>query len=292
MPPSPLLVWWLGIRPKTLSIAVAPVIVGSAVAWAETGTILITPMIVALLGAVFIQAGTNLHNDSADYRKGTDAPGRPGPKRITAEGWATPKQVTKASYIAFAFAAIAGCYLIWVGGWPILLLGLASILSGLAYTGGPRPIAYTGLGELFVFLFFGLGAVMGSHFLQTGAPSLPAFLAACAIGFPAAAVLTVNNYRDRDDDQKAGKNTLAVRIGSTATKVEYIALLHLPFIFLFLIKDLAPWVWLPLLSLPLATYLCHKFTTTEPGPAFNTVLAQTAMFQLAFSLLFCIGLTV
>ncbi len=290
MPPSPLIVWWLGIRPKTLSIAIAPVLVGSAVAWAERGEISFSTMIVALLGAIFIQAATNLHNDSADYRKGIDMPGRSGPQRITAEGWASPEQVNKAAYFAFSLAALTGCYLIWVGGWPILLLGLASILTGLAYTGGPKPIAYTGLGELFVFLFFGLGAVMGSHYLQTGEPSLIAFLTASAIGLPAAAVLTVNNFRDMDDDQKNGKKTLAVKIGRTATKLEYIALLHLPFIILFLIKDLAPWAWLPLLTLPLATYLCHQFTTTKPGPAFNKILAQTAMFQLVFSVLLCMGL--
>ena len=140
MKPSPLTVWWLGIRPKTLTIALSPVLVGTAIAWAEQGWVKPLAMAVALIGAILIQAGTNLHNDSADYRKGTDMPGRDGPKRITAEGLATPEAVTRAAYLSFGLAAFAGIYLIWEGGWPILILGLASILAGLAYTGGPSPI--------------------------------------------------------------------------------------------------------------------------------------------------------
>lgn len=290
MKPSPLKIWWLGIRPKTLTIALSPVLVGTALAWAEQGHVNLLTMAFALMGAMLIQAGTNLHNDSADYRKGTDLPGRDGPQRITAEGMATPEAVTRAAYISFALAALVGCYLIWIGGWPILALGLMSIFAGLAYTGGPKPIAYTGLGEVFVFLFFGLGAVLGSHFLQTLAPTREALMVAIAVGLPAAAVLAVNNYRDLNDDAKAGKNTLAVLIGRSASKWEYGALLIVPFALLVPLSATNSGAWLAALTAPLALKLIHAFCTTEPGPAFNGILAKTALFQLAFALLMSIGL--
>jgi len=290
MAPSPFKIWWLGIRPKTLTIAVSPVLVGTAIAWAEQGQVSLLTMVVALIGAMLIQAGTNLHNDSADYRKGTDMPGRDGPQRITAEGMATPEAVTRAAYISFGLAALAGCYLIWIGGWPILALGLMSIFAGLAYTGGPKPIAYTALGEIFVFLFFGLGAVMGSHFLQTGASTIDALIAAFAVGLPAAAVLAVNNYRDMEGDAKAGKNTLAVRMGRTVSKWEYAGLLLVPFVLLAPLIEMRSWSWLPVLSLPLALLLIRAFWTTSPGPTFNGILARTALFQLLFALLLSLGL--
>lgn len=285
LPPSPLAVWWLAIRPKTLTVSVAPVLAGTALGYAETHALALGPMLAALVGAMLIQAATNLHNDHADYARGADAADRLGPARVTAMGWATPEQVARAAYLCFGAAALFGLYLISVGGWPILVLGGLSILAGLSYTGGPRPIAYTGWGEVFVFLFFGLGAVLGSAYLQTHQLGLKAVAVATVIGLPAAAVLAVNNYRDLDSDRRAGKFTLAVRIGRAASKIEYAALLLLPFAILAACR-----LWLPLVVLPLALWLAWRFATEAPGPLFNRLLADTARFQLALSLLTCAAL--
>ena len=284
-------VWLLGVRPKTLPVAVAPVVVGGALAWAETGTFEPVAFFAALIGALLIQAGTNLHNDAADFRKGTDVKGRPGPVRIAAEGLATPDQVDRMAYACFGATALIGLYLIWVGGLPILALGVLSILSGLAYTGGPKPIAYTPFGEIFVFLFFGLGAVMGTHYLQTLSFSPFSVIAGTAIGLLAAAVLAVNNYRDRDDDAKAGKNTFAVLAGRPSARAAYAAMLIVAYLCLIpLGLLLTPWAFLPAVLLKLAWELWRDFRTLEPGPAFNDLLARTARFQLAFSLLVGLGL--
>jgi len=284
-------IWMLGIRPKTLSIAVAPIIVGVALAWAETGVVHPLPVIAALLGALLIQAGTNLHNDAADFRKGTDVKGRPGPLRIAAEGLATPAQVDRMAYICFGLSGLVGLYLVWLGGLPILVLGVLSILSGLAYTGGPKPIAYTPLGEIFVFLFFGLGAVMGTHYLQTLTFSPFAVIIGSAVGLLAATVLAVNNYRDREDDEKAGKNTFAVLAGRPAARAAFAAMIGASYLLLIPVGLLfTPWVFLPVVLLKLAWELWRDFTTLEPGPAFNDLLARTARFQLAFSLLVGLGL--
>ena len=290
---SPARIWMLGIRPKTLSIAVAPVVVGVALAWAETGSVAPLPVLAALLGALLIQAGTNLHNDASDFRKGTDVKGRPGPMRISAEGLATPEQVDRAAYLCFGLSALVGLYLVWLGGFPILALGVFSILAGLGYTGGPKPIAYTPLGEIFVFLFFGLGAVMGTHYLQTLTFSPFAVIAGSAVGLLAATVLAVNNYRDRDDDATAGKNTFVVLAGRPASRAAFAGMVVLAYLCLIPIGLLlTPWVFLPVVLLKLAWELWWDFTTFEPGPAFNDLLARTARFQLSFCLLVGLGFSI
>jgi len=287
---SPLKVWLLGIRPKTLPLAVAPVVVGGGIAWAETGVITLLPLFAALFGALLIQAGTNLHNDAADFKKGTDVKGRPGPLRIAAEGLASPQQVDFAAYLCFGLSALIGLYLVWLGGLPILVLGLFSILSGLAYTGGPKPIAYTPLGEIFVFVFFGLGAVVGTHYLQTLTFSPYPVIAGSAVGLLAAAVLAVNNYRDRDDDLKVGKNTFTVLAGRPAARTAFAAMIVLAYLCLIpLGLLLTPWIFLPVVLLKLAWEIWRDFTHFEPGPEFNDLLARTARFQLAFSLLVGLG---
>ena len=205
--------WFLACRPKTLSVSLSPVLVGSAIAWHDSGALLWLPLLAAALGAAFIQIGTNLFNDVGDFLRGTDTPDRLGPKRATAEGWLTPGKVKASAWLSFALAFLCGIYLVWHGGWAIVAIGLASLAAGWAYTGGPKPIAYGPLGEVFVFIFFGLVAVGGSYYLQTFSLTATALAAAALVGIHAAAVITVNNYRDLDGDARSGKNTLAVRLG-------------------------------------------------------------------------------
>lgn len=286
--------WIIAIRPKTLSIAVVPVLIGSTLAWIHSGDLAWPVMGAALMAALCIQAGTNLYNDAADYERGADCNAtRLGPVRVTAAGWLTAAQVRRGAGVSFATAAALGGYLIWAGGWPILLIGLASIAAGIAYTGGPRPVAYTSLGEVFVWLFFGLVAVVGSYYLQTGELSWAAAVAGALIGMPAAAVLVVNNYRDLENDKAVGKNTLAVQFGRRASEIEYAALMLLPFA---LLPLLARWGnsplggMIPLLLLPWALYLITRLWGAAPGPLCNQLLAATARFQLIFGLLLCLGL--
>ncbi|PKO87372.1 MAG: 1,4-dihydroxy-2-naphthoate octaprenyltransferase [Betaproteobacteria bacterium HGW-Betaproteobacteria-12] len=284
--------WFLACRPKTLSVSLSPVVVGSAVAWHDNGALLWLPLLAAALGAAFIQIGTNLFNDVGDFLRGTDTPGRLGPKRATAEGWLTPAMVQSGAWLAFTLAFLCGIYLVGHGGWPIVAIGLGSLAAGWAYTGGPKPIAYGPLGEIFVFLFFGLVAVGGSYYLQTLDLSPGALLAATLVGLHAAAVITVNNYRDHDGDAANGKNTLAVRLGRPATQRLYAAQMLAPYLLLPLLAELGWPVLLPLLSLPLALRLIGRFRREPPGPVFNAILAATAGLQLAFALLLTLSFTI
>ena len=286
--------WLLAIRPKTLSVAVVPVLVGCTLAWIDWGTRDWLVMGVTLLAAGLIQIGTNLHNDAADFERGADCSAtRLGPARVTAQGWLSAAQVKRGAAFCFGAALLCGCYLVWVGGWPIVGIGLAAIAAGLAYTGGPRPVAYSSLGELFVWVFFGLAAVTGSYYLQTGRLSGGAVLAGTLLGMPAAAVLVVNNYRDMDNDRQVGKNTLAVRLGRRVSQIEYKLLMLLPLglLPLFQVLGFGGLSWLPpLLVLPWALKLVGRFCVETPGPVFNRLLAATAQFQLVYGLLFCLGL--
>lgn len=284
--------WFLACRPKTLSVSLSPVLVGTAVAWHDSHRILWLPFLAAILGAAFIQIGTNLFNDVGDFLRGTDTPDRLGPRRATAEGWLTPGTVQAGAWFSFALAFLCGVYLVWHGGWPIVAIGLASLSAGWAYTGGPKPIAYGPLGELFVFLFFGLVAVGGSYYLQTLRLTFSALLTATLVGIHAAAVITVNNYRDRDGDQKNGKNTLVVRMGRPATKRFYAAQMLAPYALLPLFSGLGWLAALPLLSLPLALSLIRRFCCETPGPIFNQILAATAGLQFTFALLLSIALII
>ena len=285
--------WLLACRPKTLSVSLSPVLVGTALAWHDTGRLLWLPLLAAALGAAFIQIGTNLFNDVGDYLRGTDTPDRLGPKRATAEGWLTPGKVKAGAWLSFALALLCGAYLAWHGGRPIVLIGLASLAAGWAYTGGPKPIAYGPLGEIFVWLFFGLVAVGGSFYLQTLNLTAVALIAAGLVGLHAAAVITVNNYRDLDGDARNGKNTLAVRLGRAATKRLYTAEMLTPYALLpLLAPSLGGLAGLPLLSLPLAGHLIRRFRQEAPGPVFNNILAATAGLQLAFALLLTLAFTI
>ena len=284
--------WFLACRPKTLSVSLSPVLVGTAIAWHDTSTLLWLPLLAAALGAACIQIGTNLFNDVGDFLRGTDTPGRLGPKRATAEGWLTAGKVKAGAWLSFALAFLCGIYLVWHGGWPIVAIGLASLAAGWAYTGGPKPIAYGPLGEVFVFIFFGLVAVGGSYYLQTLSLTPIVLSAAALVGIHAAAVITVNNYRDLDGDAKNGKNTLAVRLGRPPIRRLYTAQMLAPYALLPLLASLGWPAVLPLLSLPLALKLIQRFHREAPGPVFNTILAATAGLQLAFAILLSLAFTI
>ena len=282
--------WFLACRPKTLSVSLSPVLVGTAVAWHDTAALLGLPLLAAALGAALIQIGTNLFNDVGDFLRGTDAAGRLGPKRAAAEGWLTARAIRSGAWLAFALAFACGIYLVWHGGWPIVAIGLASLTAGWAYTGGPKPIAYGPLGEVFVFVFFGLVAVGGSYYLQTLTMTPVVLLAATLVGIHAAAVITVNNYRDRNGDARNGKNTLAVLLGRPATRRLYTAEMLAPYLLLPLLAPGLGWpAALPLFSLPLTIRLIQRFHREAPGPVFNNILAASAGLQLAFALLLALA---
>jgi 1,4-dihydroxy-2-naphthoate octaprenyltransferase len=291
--PTPLGAWWLAIRPKTLSVAAAPVACGAALAWHEHQQFFALPFLVTLAAAVLIQIGTNLYNDAKDHERGADTPDRLGPPRATASGWLPARDVKRAALGVFAAAFVLGQYLVWHGGWGILLLGVVSIAAGIAYTGGPRPIAYSASGEVFVWLFFGLAATLGTYYLQAFTLSIPAFLTANALGLLAAAVIVVNNTRDLETDTKAGKHTLAVRIGRSGCNTEYAALMLLPFALAAAQAPLLPGgakTLLVLLAAPWAISLTRRFRVEPPGRGFNRLLARTAALQLAFALLLVLAL--
>ena len=271
-----------------------PILVGTALAWAEHQLFAWVTLLATLGGALFIQIGTNLHNDAADFERGADTAQRLGPRRVSAEGWLKPSQVRRAAHLSFVGAFLLGLYLVWLGGWPIVVLGLLSLASAYAYTGGPRPVAYTPLGELFVFVFFGLAAVTGSFYLQTQQWSWNALLLGAAVGLPAAAVLMINNYRDLDTDRHAGKHTLAVLLGRPAIRYLYATLLLLaPFTTLPLLSQGLGGVMLalPWLSLVPAVFLVRRLWHTSIDKRLNRLLAQTAQWQLLFGTLLCMALT-
>lgn len=284
--------WFLACRPKTLTVSLAPVLVGSTIAWHETGVLVCLPLIAALLGACLIQIGTNLFNDVGDYLAGTDTAQRSGPKRATAEGWLTPKAVRAGAWMAFAGAFVCGLYLVWHGGWPIVLIGLTSLAAGWAYTGGPRPISRGPWGELFVLGFFGIVAVGGSYYVQTLELSRLAVFCGLLLGIHGAAVITVNNYRDLDGDRENGRRTLAILAGRRATRLIYAGEILSPYMLLpLLASPLGPWAVLPLLSLPAGIVLIERFRKLPPGPAFNPLLAKTAALQLLFACLLLAAFT-
>ncbi|RMF42907.1 MAG: 1,4-dihydroxy-2-naphthoate polyprenyltransferase [Anaerolineae bacterium] len=288
MQPNP---WIIAARPKTLPAAAAPVIVGGAVAAAQGGFHFL-PWLAALLGALLLQIGANFANDAFDYQKGADTEERLGPTRVTQSGLLTPRQVFTGMWVVFGLAALCGLYLIFVGGWPVLAIGVASILSAIAYTGGPYPLGYHGLGDLFVFLFFGLAAVCGTVYVQLHAVPALAWWAALPMGFIITAILVVNNLRDIETDRKAGKHTLAVRLGAGGAKAEYALLLAgsyaVPLV-VWLLGLASPWGLLAWLSLPKAWGL-WKTVSTQTGRVLNQALAGTGQLALLFAILFAVGM--
>ncbi len=291
-PRSPIHIWVMAARLRTLPASVAPVLVGTSLALGA-GHFHPLAFLAALLGAIFIQVGTNLSNDYSDARRGADTEERLGPVRVTAGGLVPPSQVLLATYITFGLAVLCGAYLVAVAGPELIAVGAASILAGVLYTGGPRPYGYEGLGEVFVFLFFGIVAVAGSYFVQVQKLPWQAFACAVPIGLLASAILVVNNVRDMETDRRAGKKTLAVRLGRRRTRVLYAAMLALAFLSplpLWLAGGMTPWLMLTLLSAPLAVKLVQVVISRVDGPALNGALARTGALQLIFCLLFSAGL--
>jgi 1,4-dihydroxy-2-naphthoate polyprenyltransferase len=279
----------MAARPRTLPAAAAPVLVGTAYA-ATLGTFKPLTFIATLLGALFIQIGTNLSNDYSDARRGADTEDRLGPVRVTAGGLVPPKQVLIATYVAFGLAVLVGIYLIVTSGWQLLLVGIASILAGVLYTGGPRPYGYEGLGEVFVFLFFGVVAVTGTFFAQREELNWESFVLAVPVGLLATAILMVNNIRDLETDRRAGKKTLAVRLGRPRARIVYLAFVTAPLAWLFGGDHLTPWLLLPWLALPLAAPIVRVVRNRVDGPSLNGALARTGMLQLVFCVLLSAGL--
>jgi 1,4-dihydroxy-2-naphthoate polyprenyltransferase len=283
-------IWVMAARLRTLPAAVAPVLVGTALAGTED-RFRVGAFIAALLGAIFIQVGTNLSNDYSDARRGADTEDRLGPVRVTAGGLVPPRQVLMATYITFGLAVVCGAYLVYVAGPLLLAIGAASILAGVLYTGGPRPYGYEGLGEVFVFLFFGIVAVAGSYFVQQERLEWEAFALAVPVGLLAAAILVVNNVRDIDTDRRAGKRTLAVRLGRPRTRTLFSAMLLVADVALIPVAfALSAWVLLPVLTLPLAARLARTVRAHVDGPTLNAALARTGMLQLAFCVLLSVGI--
>ena len=284
--------WLKAMRPHSLTLTVVAVSVGVALAWNETGQVRWLTAAVALLGGLLIHAATNLYNDAADFEFGNDGPDHLGPPSCVATGTFTTYQVKRMAATLFALSALAGVYLITAGGWPILVLGVVSIFSGWGYTGGPRPIAYTPLGEVFVLAFFGLGAVGGTCWLAAGTLPAAALVAGVAVGAFGSAVLLVNNQRDIEADTRVGRRTLSVILGSRGSHIAYAFLMALPFTMLPILSGLIPHgtVWLAVASLPVALWLCWSFARESHGRRLNEVLARTAQSQLIFASLLCLGL--
>ena len=291
--PGAVRAWIMAARPPTLPAAVVPVLVGTAAAVAD-GFFRSVPFVAALFAAILIQIGTNLANDYFDFHKGADTAERLGPIRVTQSGLIMPTTVRTGMIVIFSLAALIGLYLVTVGGIPILIIGLLSIAAGVLYTGGPWPLAYNGLGDLFVLIFFGLVAVTGTAYLHSGFVSTRAFIAALPIALLVTAILVVNNLRDIETDRIAGKRTLAVRIGRRATRVQYILLVVGAYLLLpigWLLGVLSIWSWLPWLTLPLAIQLMRNVATQEGRPL-NRALAGTGRLHLLFGILFAVSLIV
>ena len=285
-------IWIMAARVRTLPAAVAPVLVGTSLALGA-GHFHPLAFAAALLGALFIQVGTNLSNDYSDARRGADTEDRLGPVRVTAGGLVPPSQVLVATYVTFGLAVACGAYLVAVAGPELLAVGAASILAGVLYTGGPRPYGYEGLGELFVFLFFGIVAVAGSYFVQVQQLPWQAFVCAVPVGLLASAILVVNNVRDLETDRRAGKRTLAVRLGRARTRTLYTAMLAAAFLAAplpWLLGSMGAWLLLPWAVAPLAARLARVVRSRSDGPALNGALAGTGALQLAFCLLFSAGI--
>jgi 1,4-dihydroxy-2-naphthoate octaprenyltransferase len=282
----------MAARLRTLPAAIAPVLVGTSLALGA-GRFRPLAFVAALLGAVLIQVGTNLSNDYSDARRGADTEDRLGPVRVTAGGLVPPSQVLLATYVTFGLAVACGAYLVAVAGPALLAVGAASILAGVLYTGGPRPYGYDGLGELFVFLFFGIVAVVGSYFVQVQELPWQAFVCAVPVGLLASAILVVNNVRDIDTDARAGKRTLAVRLGRDRARLLYVGMLALAFLTAplpWILGSMNAWLLLPWLVAPLALRLVRVVRTRTDGPALNGALAGTGALQLLFCVLLSAGI--
>lgn len=290
--PGALRAWLLALRPKTLPAALAPVVAGSALA-AGTDRFRLLPALACALGAILLQIGSNLANDVYDYERGADTAERLGPLRVTQAGLLTPREVRHGMVVVFGLALLVGAYLVALGGWPILLIGLASIVCAIAYTGGPFPLGYNGLGDVFVMIFFGFAAVCGTVYVQSGRVPEEGWLVALGVGSLATAILVVNNVRDVETDARAGKRTLPVLLGRRAGVVEYALLLVAACLAvplgLVAWMDRSPLLLLPMLLLAESLLLARRLGR-ERGRSLNPLIGATARLLALYSLLLVPGL--
>jgi 1,4-dihydroxy-2-naphthoate octaprenyltransferase len=285
-------IWWLASRPKTLSAAIAPVLVGSAVAYSESGFDFIAAL-AALLVGLLIQVGTNFYNDYADFKRGADTAERLGPMRVTQSGLLAPQTVRWAAILTFTMAGLIGVYLIWLAGWPVALIGLAAILAGLAYTAGPWPLAYNGLGDLFAWIFFGFVAVCGTAYVQLRQVPFLGWMGGLAIGAMITALLAVNNIRDIETDRSAGRRTIPVVFGRSGGMLEYGFCLFVAYmtpLYIFVTFRQHLWHLLPILTLPEAIRLFRFIQVTE-GRNLNKALAGTARLVLWYGVFMAVGIS-
>jgi len=282
--------WILASRPRTLTAAISPVLVGISLS-IHVGVFKPFVALMTLFAAVLIQIGANFGNDVYDFLMGSDREDRLGPTRTTQSGLISPDDMKKGMWLVFLLAVCVGFYLASIGGWPIVGIGLASIVSGIAYTGGPYPLGYHGWGDIFVFVFFGIIAVSGTYYLQTGVVSNESILLGISLGSLSTAILIVNNLRDADTDIKSGKRTLAVRLGKKFVKIEYIIMMVVAFaIPLYILQFWEEFtLYLILFLLPISFRLIQSLYT-ETGESLNLVLSNTAQFLFHFSILLSIGL--
>lgn len=288
---SKMQIWLLAARPRTLPAAAAPVIVGTAMAYYENAFRLL-PALGALAGALLLQIGANLANDVFDYQKGADNTKRLGPTRVTQAGMLSPTEVKAGMWLTFGLAALIGVYLTLISGWPVVAIGLAAIAAAILYTGGPFPYGYRGLGEVFVFLFFGLAAVAGTYYVQAMRISWSALIASIPMGLLIVAILVVNNLRDLSTDRASGKMTLAVRLGERGTRQEYLLVVLAAYLIPLLSalsKVNSLWMLLPFLTLSMAVDLI-QFIFHNEGKPLNLALGRTGQLVLFFGLAYAAGI--
>ncbi|MDR3575182.1 MAG: 1,4-dihydroxy-2-naphthoate polyprenyltransferase [Anaerolineaceae bacterium] len=286
--------WWLGIRPRTLPAAIAPVLVGwGIVIDIKPSNFKIPTALVILFCSLLIQIATNLVNDVVDYEKGIDTQDRQGPTRVTQSGLLTPAQVRAGVAVTFGLAAAAGVYLFFIAGWPVLVIGAASILAGISYSTGPFPLAHNGLGDVFVLIFFGFVAVCGTVFVMSGTVPLIAWLSGLSVGGLTVNILVVNNIRDIETDRKAGRKTIPVVFGRLAAEIEYgiffaVAFLIPEFLLLYHLSQI--WILIPLVFLQYGFGVVRAMLSAKDGPMYNKALAKSAQLLLFYSLMYALGL--
>jgi 1,4-dihydroxy-2-naphthoate polyprenyltransferase len=285
-------IWLSAVRPQTLAAAFVPVVTGASLAW-HHDSFHTSASLVALFCALFIQVGTNFANDYFDFKKGADTEDRLGFTRATAAGLIQPEAMLKATFIAMGIAFLAGLYLVWIGGWVIFWIGLFSIIFGILYTGGPFPLGYNGLGDLFVFLFFGFIAVMGTYYVNALEWSIESFWISMPVGALCVNILVVNNLRDINQDRITGKKTLGVLFGEFVLKAEYLVMLLIAIstlLILYIVFDYNQTVFLPLLALPLAILQLKSVWFHSDKSILNKTLERTAQFMVLFGILFSISI--
>ncbi len=285
--------WVVAIRPRTLPAAAAGVVMGAALSWHD-GVFRLDAALVCLFTALLLQIGSNLANDVFDFERGTDTAERLGPTRVTQAGILSPGEVKIGMAVVFVLAALLGLYLVWLGGWVIIVLGIAAIISAIAYTGGPFPIGYYGLGDVFVFIFFGLASVAGTYYIQAGFVTPAVWWMTIPPGMIITAILVVNNLRDLENDRKAGKHTMAVRLGEQGTKIQYLICMVIAYLVLIPVMGLTliPVDYFTGMAVTSIAIQATKIVLTQKGRPLNMALAKTGQTALVFSLLFAIGLIV